>query len=72
MIVVNRELRDKLYNYVRIENELARRKGYKVKQELFIQALISQWVHTRFKDLTLDERYILRDQLYKEEFVDKK
>ena len=72
MIVVNRELRDKLYNYVRIENELAKRKGYKPKQELFIQALISQWVHTRFKDLTLDERYILRDQLYKEEFVDKK
>ena len=69
---VSKELREKLYNYVKIENELARRKGYKVKQELFIQALISQWVHTRFKDLSLDERYILRNQLYKEEFVDKK
>jgi len=46
MIVVSKELRDKLYNYVKVENELAKRRGYKPKQELFIKALISQWVHT--------------------------
>jgi hypothetical protein len=72
MIAVNNELREKLVTFVKVENEKAKRRGYKPKQELFIKALISQWVHTRYKDLSLDERYILRDQLYKEEFVDKK
>lgn len=72
MTVVNSELRDKLVNYVRVENELARRKGYKVKQELFIKALISQWVHTRFQTLSIEDRFILRDKLYQEEFVDQK
>jgi hypothetical protein len=72
MIVVSRELRDKLYNYVKVENELAKRRGYKPKQELFIKALISQWVHTRFKEYSIEERYLLRDKLYKEEFVEKK
>ncbi len=72
MIVVNNELRDKLVNYVKVQNELAKRRGYKPKQELFIKALISQWVHIRFKEHSIEERYLLRDILYKEEFVDKK
>jgi len=72
MIVVSRELRDKLYNYVKVENELAKRRGYKPNQELFIKALISQWVHTRFKEYSIEERYLLRDKLYKEEFIEKK
>ena len=69
---VSSELREKLVNYIRDAFNRAKTIGYKVNPELFIKANISQWVKLHFSKLDFEERMALREQLYKEEFIEKK
>ena len=69
---VSNELREKLVNYVKVAFDRAKFIGYKVNPELFIKANISQWVKLHFAKLDYNQRMALREQLYKEEFIDKK
>jgi len=69
---VSSELREKLVNYVREAFNRAKTIGYRVNPELFIKANISQWVKLHFSKLDYNERMALREQLYKEEFIEKK
>jgi hypothetical protein len=69
---VSNELREKLVNYVKVAFDRARTIGYKVNTELFIKANISQWIKLHFSKLDFEQRMALREQLYKEEFIDKK
>jgi hypothetical protein len=67
----NYSFRANVYPYVESFNR-AKTIGYKVNPELFIKANISQWVKLHFSKLDYNERMALREQLYKEEFIEKK